>query len=358
MAPILFLHIPRTGGMSLKQMCVEALGTSRCLTDVHFLRVEREHGFRLGDFDFVEGHVVAGFFDLTDAAAAWPDRGYTVLRDPVARVVSQAVHVRHRPEQVRGDEWRAALRAEVRDPHDVFDRVPALTDLQTRQLGFPPFRWHHRQADESAYAAATALLDQMPFGLTEAFAVSTALFADRFGLLLPGIARTNASPVTGDEDLRSAEFAAVARERNGFDRRLHEFAVERFAVRQRAHAAALLDLDAEEAPVDLRIGSPVPGADGMIPVTADATEIVVHGTLVLGGAPAEAALVRSGDNLVPVGCRFASPRQAEATGDPGQRFVGIEGRVPVPAGVSSLEVIAVDRTRRRRGSVRIGLTQR
>lgn len=357
MAPILFLHIPRTAGMSLKRMCVEALGANRCLTDVHFLRVEREHGVDLDAYEFVEGHVVAGFFGATTAAEHWPSRGFTILRDPVARVVSQAVHARHRPDQVRGDEWREALRAEVTDPHALFERVPALCDLQTRQLGFPPFRWPHRIADESALEAAVALLERLPFGLTEAFPVSAALFADRFGLRLPGVVRSNATVADRDADIRSAEFAAAAREHNGFDLRLYEQAAALFAERAREHAEELLALPADEAVLEVAIGGPAGSDIDAVNVATGVSEVSLRGTALLGGRPAEAVLIRVGEELTPVGGCYASARLAERTGNPDHRYAGFEGALAIPAGITEIEVIAVDRSRRRRGSVEVAVVR-
>jgi len=356
-APILFLHIPRTAGMSLKRMCVEALGANRCLTDVHFLRVEREHGVDLDAYEFVEGHVVAGFFGATTAAEHWPSRGFTILRDPVARVVSQAIHARHRPDQVRGDEWREGLRAEVTDPHVLFERVSALCDLQTRQLGFPPFRWPHRVADESALEAAMRLLEHLPFGLTEAFPTSAAMFADRFGLQLPGIVRTNATATDGDADLRSAEFAAAAREHNGFDLRLYDWASALFADRVRDHCEKLFSRPTDEAVLEVAFAPPPATASDVLSVANGSTEVALRGTALLGGRPAEAVLVRVGEELTPVGGRYASTRLAERTGNPDHRYAGFEGTLTLPADVRQIEVIAVDRTRRLHGAARVSVVR-
>lgn len=357
MGPILFLHIPRTGGMSLKEMCVGSLGASRCLTDVHFLRVGREDGFDLGAYDFVEGHVVAGFFGLTTAAAAWPSSGYTILRDPVERVVSQAVHLRHRPDQARGDEGRADLRREVRDPHSVFERFPALCDLQTRQLGFPPFRWSHRRADESAYEAAVALVDRLAFGLTEEFSVSTALFVERFGLRLPRMVRTNSTAPDGDHDLRGEEFRAAAAHHNRYDRRLYERAVAVFADRVAAHVGTLLAGAADEGVLDVRLDAAIGAGGDAVRMDPGATALSLRGSVLVGGKAPDAVLVRVGSATIPIGCGFASPRRAEETGDPDHRSSGIAGRVPVPPDVSAVEVIAFDRTRGRRGSVRLDVAR-
>jgi len=338
-------------------MCVEALGANRCLTDVHFLRVEREHGVDLDAYEFVEGHVVAGFFGATTADEYWPSRGFTILRDPVARVVSQAVHARHRPDQVRGDEWREALRAEVTDPHVLFERVSALCDLQTRQLGFPPFRWPHRVADESAFEAAVALLEHLPFGLTEAFPASVALFADRFGLRLPRVVRTNASVADRDADLRSPEFAAAARERNAFDLRLYERAAALFGERAHEHAEELLALPADEAVLEVAVAGPAGRDVDAVSVATGVSEVSLRGTALLDGRPADVVLIRIGEEVVPAGGRYASARLAERTGDPDHRFAGFEGTFAIPAGVTEMEVIAVDRSRRRRGSAEIAVVR-
>jgi hypothetical protein len=85
---VVFVHHPKTGGMSLHAAMERALGAARVLrvgdeaTHADFLALDREAFARFG---FVSGH-----FTLTEALerAAPGARFVTLLRDPVARLVS------------------------------------------------------------------------------------------------------------------------------------------------------------------------------------------------------------------------------------------------------------------------------
>src|SRR5262245_364794 len=123
--PLLFSHIPRTAGSTLKYVLRSTLGHQRTLLDAHFYRTDDEDLHR---FALVEGHLGVDFFDVR-FGADWQANGLTMLREPTARTVSQARHLRARP-----GPFQEQLRARVDDPEDLFARLPRLTNTQTRYL--------------------------------------------------------------------------------------------------------------------------------------------------------------------------------------------------------------------------------
>ena len=204
--PVMFLHIPRTGGFTLKTVLETIFGMRNSLLDIHHYPLDVDPR----PFAFIEGHVVRDRFSRV-FGDGWHTNGLTLLRDPVARVVSQARHIR----ALRRDPWYPMLASTVDDAEAFFQKVPLLINLQTKQLGGRLPR--EVSVPASAVEHATSVLDRLAFGLTEQFDTSMALFAERFGLDLPDFGVTNAAPEKGDDDLRSQEFRDAARVYNDRD---------------------------------------------------------------------------------------------------------------------------------------------
>ena len=345
--PLLVLHIPRTGGSTLKFMLRDTFGRQRSLLDAHWFHAAN-HDLRR--FAVVEGHLSSDFF-TSAFGPGWSSNGIAMLRDPVARTVSQARHIRARP-----GPSQELLRATVRDPADVFERIPLLVNLQTKQLSRA--RLDAKLVDTDALREATSLLDRLAFGLTEVFDSSTALFMERFRLGIPKFDVANVSRGEHDDDLLSEEFRTAARERNDMDQQLYNHAEGLLRSRIAAFVDSLLALPAGDAALTsggLRYRS-TPIEDH---IRIPATEVSARfsGWVLLDGHAADAALVRVGERVVPLVPRIERDDAARRTHDIDCRNAGVVGTVTIPTDARSLELIAFDRARGVRGSQVLEITR-
>lgn len=109
--PIMFVHVPRMGGTTVKRALQLVFGTQRTLLDVQTFDTG---DVDLGGYALIEGHRLASFYRRA-FGDDWSSNGFVLLRDPVARVVSQARHMRalphHRDHLIAVDRTRG-LRAE------------------------------------------------------------------------------------------------------------------------------------------------------------------------------------------------------------------------------------------------------
>lgn len=337
--PIMFLHIPRTAGFTLKTMLESIFGTQRSLLDAHFYDTPKDE---LARYAVVEGHVRTRFF-LRGFGPQWYRNGMTLVREPIARAVSQARHTRARPD----DKRHHLVAAEVGDADELFSRVPLWFNLQTKLLSSRPH--DSVDVDDVALEDAKATLDRMAFGLTEEFELSTALFAERWALALPRLTRMNASGASGDDDLRSDEFRAAAREHNLLDLRLHEYARTVFGRRVDEYVENLLAMPLDDGRLDLVLETPGSRADEVLAVPKGAkTTLDLGGWALVDDRPADAVLVRAGTRTIPLCCRVFSPEAARLARDSGRRFAGVMGRVPISEDTETVEVTAIDRTAMRR----------
>jgi hypothetical protein len=185
--------------------------------------------------------------------------------------------------------------------------------------------------------------------LTERFDDSVALFAERFGLVLPQYSISNASPPHGDDDLRSDEFRAEARRRNELDRELYAYAVELFDARVSAYKERLLNLSMQPSTLEGVLSFARQRALGSVRLPAKATSVSLRGWLLVDGAPPDAVLVRVDDQVIPVVGRIVNAEAARESSSSVNRYSGIAGVVPTPPGTETVSVIALDRTRGLRG---------
>ena len=337
--PIMFLHIPRTGGFTLKTMLESIFGTRRSLLDAHFYDPSEED---LAGLAVIEGHVRTRYF-ARRFGPEWYLNGMTMVREPITRAVSQVRHARTRLDDKRHD----LVASEIRDPHELFGRVPLWFNLETKLLASRP---HDADTlDDTALDDAKSMLDRLAFGLTEEFAISTALFAERFALEVPRFGKTNASSPSGDEDLLSEEFRAAARAQNLIDEQLYEYARVLFARRVGDYTDALLGSPFDEGTLESELDANGTGPVGdVVRVQKDVAQVDLRGWVVVDGHPADAVLVQAGQETTPLCCRIFSPEAGQPTRDAGRRFAGVVGAVSIPPDVDTVELIAMDRTRKRR----------
>lgn len=333
--PLLFTHIPRTAGSTLKFVLRSTLGHQRTLLDAHFYDLDGEdlHGFAL-----VEGHLDVAFF-TEHFGPDWHANGMTMLRDPVARTISQARHIRARP-----GPFQEQLQARVREPASVFERVPRLANLQTKYLSGTP-----RDAIEvgaAALAEAKVTLERLAFGVTEQFDTSTALLMERLGFGIPKFDVANVSRGSSDDDLLSDEFRVVTRRYNDLDLQLYAHGCALLRSRVASYADALLAAAADEKPLDgiLRFRRQRIEDEIQLP-GASVAAARFSGWLLIDGRPVDAAFVRVDGEIIPLVPRIERSDAARGTHDLHNRTAGVVGTLRIPPGATRLELFAFDRGR-------------
>ena len=333
--PLLFTHIPRTAGSTLKFLLRSTLGHQRTLLDAHFYDLDGEdlHGFAL-----VEGHLDVAFF-TEHFGPDWHANGMTMLRDPVARTISQARHIRARP-----GPFQEQLQARVREPASVFERVPRLANLQTKYLSGTP-----RDAIEvgaAALAEAKVTLERLAFGVTEQFDTSTALLMERLGFGIPKFDVANVSRGSSDDDLLSDEFRVVTRRYNDLDLQLYAHGCALLRSRVASYADALLAAAADEKPLDgiLRFRRQRIEDEIQLP-GASVAAARFSGWLLIDGRPVDAAFVRVDGEIIPLVPRIERSDAARGTHDLHNRTAGVVGTLRIPPGATRLELFAFDRGR-------------
>jgi hypothetical protein len=340
--PVAYLHVPRTGGSTVKETFQTTVGESASLIDAHYYRPDPGVIRRLR---FVEGHVNANWFARV-LGPDWQANTFTVLREPIARVVSQARYLRARRRPGDPDLLRP-----VRDADALFERIPRLCDHQTKLLAGLDI--DTRDVDAATLHRARAVLQSMTFGLTEHFDTTMALVCEHMRLWIARYGFANVSPADTDRDLRGEEFLAAARKHNRFDLELDTFARALFEQRVRRHVEALRSVTTADAPLTHELyvqGHPV---EDVVEVPSGLTTIRLAGWALVDGEVADAVLVTIGDAVVPLAARLARPDAARRSRDARHRHAGFLGHVAIPAGVNSIELAFFDRARGRRAAVRV-----
>ena len=112
----------------------------------------------------------------------------------------------------------------MRDPEDLFTRVPRLTNLQTKYLA--GMHLDEPNVDAGVLATARANLDRLAFEIAESFDSSMALFIERLRFGIPKFDIMDVSRWDDDDDLLTDEFPAAATRHNDIDQQLYEYATE------------------------------------------------------------------------------------------------------------------------------------
>lgn len=231
---LVFLHIPKTGGISLRELFLRASGGPSFriihpIDDLERLRAKPEE-FR-AQVRLVEGHLYYGVHELLPNPCLYA----TMLRDPVERVLSYYSFVReyrghHLYAQVAGMSLGECLRARLTIETDNF-MVRALTSIRNVHVEYG--RVTRAMLDE----AAANLETFAAVGLTERFDESVAMFARVVGWGEVRARRLNATKQRVRREELSEEDLALVREHNALDIELYGRAGEMVMARLGAGAA-------------------------------------------------------------------------------------------------------------------------
>jgi hypothetical protein len=226
---VIFLHIPKTAGTTLHRIIKRQYrpaqlyhvgSASDSLTTFQQLPESQRAGI----------HFLMGHFELgVDTWLPRPSTYFTLLRDPVARIVSYYAHVRRDPDHYCHElvnRQKMDLESFVRSGADVM-----LNDGQTRMIAGVLYDIPFGQCGPDILETAERLLDErFAFvGLTERFDESLLFMQSLFGWRTVYYASRNAAPhKDGKMGLTAAARQAIL-EVNQLDLALYAFASERFA---------------------------------------------------------------------------------------------------------------------------------
>lgn len=220
---ILFNHIPKTAGSTMRYVLWRVVGRERVLTSTR----RGEHRERIGSIgrQLTEGTyaVVAHTgFGVQDYLPSGHDYStFTILRDPVERTLSRYRMALH------DNETEGSLEDYLKD--DLVESYNA----QTAFLGGLTARHHLEgealrpdQYNQALLERAKRNLESHDaFGTTERFEEILLLLRDRFGWPMAKLLHTPANVRAGSQEPTSAELEAV-RAHNKLDQELYDFAAE------------------------------------------------------------------------------------------------------------------------------------
>ncbi|MFM7108669.1 MAG: hypothetical protein ACKOZU_08750 [Planctomycetaceae bacterium] len=183
--PVLFVHVPKTAGTSLRRMLQASLGMQAVYPSDADLARRKDGGYPLAaevlrelptirPYGVLVGHFVAGIVRHLPV----PHRAATMLRDPVQRSLSMLAHLHVH----RGLSPKAVMESEyLRSNH--------IADYQTRLLGAE----HEEEFDHATDAhleRALRNLEAFEFvGITERFPESCRWFDRLFGTAVSSVIR-------------------------------------------------------------------------------------------------------------------------------------------------------------------------
>jgi hypothetical protein len=217
-APLLiFLHAPKTGGTTMMRIIERQYPAGSVLG-----RYDSSDGAELANLPpdelerlrAVGGHFRFGAHDFIARDTVY----VTMLRDPVARVISHYHFVRQRPEH---DQYQAATALSLRDFVRSSGSAEPNND-QTRLLA-GGMSDDHPTPDDMLAAARRNLRDGVAVvGLTEEFDRSLLLMRREFGWDRPFYLRENVTRGRAHRGVISAETRRMIEDFNALDRALYE----------------------------------------------------------------------------------------------------------------------------------------
>jgi len=222
---LFFVHIPKTGGMSLISILERQFGASRIFPPHSFMGSEGFEAYSLEErrrFKLVRAHLHAGSYSYVARYITPTPICVTMLRDPCERLVSAYKHILRHPDNMLHAELvgrRVSLLDYVTDPaYAQFTRnfqtwmiLGALNcHLDPQDLRLP---------EDTRLPLARQRLEQLAFvGLTHRYRESLALLCHTFGWKpTDELPRENAAPEPTTIDSIDAGVRAAILERNQLD---------------------------------------------------------------------------------------------------------------------------------------------
>jgi hypothetical protein len=218
---VIFTHIPKTAGTTLKRIIRAQFPRSRAL-DVNAVPPAdwpKAMAELPESVQIVMGNARYGLHRHT----ARPCRYFTILRDPVEREISGYYHILREPTHHLHAEYNA-------DKVDLLTNVRRLPNLQTKYIaGTAP----NQEIDETDFARARENLAQAfeVFGLIENFDATLAMFVKAFGWSTHGYVKHNVNASKPKSDRVSPEARAAIAELCAYDVKLYDFARQLFEKR-------------------------------------------------------------------------------------------------------------------------------
>jgi Galactose-3-O-sulfotransferase len=231
---VIFLHIPKVGGMTLYKILERHYSRAQTLTfdgsDGQKTRFERLPVAERGRYRLIRGHLYFGLHRLVPDTSVY----ITFLRNPVERVHSFYYYARSKPDHYLYD----ALTKECFEPKGPLaqDATLELCNEQTRLLAGDEWEDPQRPITRAALKRAQANLRThfRVVGLTEEFDASVLLLHQTFGWQLPFYGKENVTKNKPDSTFLDAETRRLIEETNSFDLELYEYARQLFNEQRRA----------------------------------------------------------------------------------------------------------------------------
>lgn len=249
--PIVFIHIPKTAGMSFTHLLERDLPAEDICPAYLWDELLTIPAADLARYRLIRGHF---WLDMAAQLLGGRPRFVTFLRDPIERSISHYLQLQHH-EQDSAEFYSPSLDVEAFFFHPM--AMSIVGDLQTRCLGASlaantfvdmetALEADQVRAQAGKYAGAEdamARLDNLAFfGLSEQFEESLALFAYTFGRRpVRQSPRFNVTENRLTREALPAHVLARIAELNQQDLKLYEYARRRFAERYAQMIHTLLD---------------------------------------------------------------------------------------------------------------------
>jgi len=218
------LHIPKTAGTSLRMAIEKSLGEESIFPSSEYLR--RKGGKYPNAYDLscaLKGvgsdvRLVQGHFSVKDIETFAPEaKRITILRDPLARVISLLQHLKHRNNQAESFDEMMAPGGRA---------IVATKNHQTRLLSGLP----QDAADEEHFEAAKEHLHTFAVvGITERYAETLLLCEQTLGVRLGKPTRLNVSPAK--KDTPPDRLTSQLVDMNRYDQKLYDYAASLMSAR-------------------------------------------------------------------------------------------------------------------------------
>ena len=231
---LIFLHIPKVGGITLYKILEQQYPRAQTLTldgsDTLKARFKRLPVAQRARYRLVRGHLYFGLHRVIPGTSLY----ITFLRNPFQRVHSFYYYARSTPDHYLYDVLATEC-LNLKGPL-AQDVTLELCNEQTRLLAGDEWEDPQRPVTRAALRRAQANLRThfRVVGLTEEFDASVLLLHQTFGWQLPSYGKENVTKDKPNSTFLDAKTRGLIEETNSFDFELHEYARELFNEQRRA----------------------------------------------------------------------------------------------------------------------------